>query len=620
MINLERIVGMISKSKTSTVKAGVSTHRDPQLHKQICASLFGKNGENLFQLISKSKIMFSVEPGKSDVKVIAANDEKLQKAKQLVSREIKEIRMKLDSPPLPQEATKETTLPKDPTGPSVKVEIPTHADLRLHDSICMDLFGPSGENLSRIIAESKIIFSVKPGKNEVQVTAANPESLEKAKELVTQEIQLIMNNLESGRPRQPSSPPRFKEKIAIEDAEPREIVGILIGRKGSNIGNISQQIGCHIKLTPHDGCIEVDVMDENKLEQAVALIKNDIQKIYKRKKKFTESVSIGNLDQSMILRLLIGRGGEMIRRTEESVGCSTRVDKHEPGYIVVEVEEEDKLAKAVQLVKEDIQRHQLNSTREQKERPGQFKARVTVTSEIDPTFGNLIGAQGRNIKRLRKEVGATFTAYIVDDNTLEVTANDAGVLEKAVEVVNKEISKIQMDSDNWDKPVHKYKDMNWGKVFSGEMEPLGIFDESDLHKESERIECPMWDKLEAADKMERKRAYFVNEFDRMIALTEEGKLWQFPIDNDQGRPEEEDVTFDEHVFLEPLIEDFPKKGPIRHFMELVIAGLSKNPHMSVKEKHEHIDWYREYFTQNKHLMEEELGDLAKMAPQVPQQV
>lgn len=60
--------------------------------------------------------------------------------------------------------------------------------------------------------------------------------------------------------------------------------------------------------------------------------------------------------------------------------------------------------------------------------------------------------------------------------------------------------------------------------------------------------------------------------------------------------EEAKVPFHEHVFLEPQIEGWcPKKGPIRHFMELVCVGLSKNPFLTVKEKHEQIEWYHQYF-------------------------
>lgn len=65
--------------------------------------------------------------------------------------------------------------------------------------------------------------------------------------------------------------------------------------------------------------------------------------------------------------------------------------------------------------------------------------------------------------------------------------------------------------------------------------------------------------------------------------------------NAAGLDEEAQMSFEEHVFLEDQIKDFPERGPIRHFMELVLVGLSKNPHISVQRKHEHIEWFRQYF-------------------------
>ncbi|KAF4522048.1 hypothetical protein B566_EDAN004030 [Ephemera danica] len=72
-----------------------------------------------------------------------------------------------------------------------------------------------------------------------------------------------------------------------------------------------------------------------------------------------------------------------------------------------------------------------------------------------------------------------------------------------------------------------------------------------------------------------------------------------------GMEEESNIPFSEHVFLERHLEDWcPKRGPVRHFMELVCVGLSKNPYLTVEAKHEHMNWYREYFTQKQPLLEE----------------
>ncbi|KFQ35650.1 hypothetical protein N332_10755, partial [Mesitornis unicolor] len=93
-----------------------------------------------------------------------------------------------------------------------------------------------------------------------------------------------------------------------------------------------------------------------------------------------------------------------------------------------------------------------------------------------------------------------------------------------------------------------------------------------------------------------------NGFEEMIQWTKEGILWEFPIDNEAGM--EDDAEFHEHIFLEKHLEVFPKQGPIRHFMELVICGLSKNPYLSVKQKIEHIEWFHRYFEEKKELLQE----------------
>ncbi|NXR29674.1 RT31 protein, partial [Cinclus mexicanus] len=93
-----------------------------------------------------------------------------------------------------------------------------------------------------------------------------------------------------------------------------------------------------------------------------------------------------------------------------------------------------------------------------------------------------------------------------------------------------------------------------------------------------------------------------NGFEEMIQWTKEGILWEFPIDNEVGM--DDDAEFHEHIFLEKHLEGFPKEGPIRHFMELVICGLSKNPFLSVKQKVEHIEWFQKYFEEKKELLQE----------------
>ena len=72
-----------------------------------------------------------------------------------------------------------------------------------------------------------------------------------------------------------------------------------------------------------------------------------------------------------------------------------------------------------------------------------------------------------------------------------------------------------------------------------------------------------------------------------------------------GMDDEAKISFEEHVFLDHLIEDeevFPE-GPIKHFMDLVCTGLSKNPYITVERKHKCIEWYRDYFTAKKAIIQ-----------------
>lgn len=63
------------------------------------------------------------------------------------------------------------------------------------------------------------------------------------------------------------------------------------------------------------------------------------------------------------------------------------------------------------------------------------------------------------------------------------------------------------------------------------------------------------------------------------------------------------MHFSEHIFLETHLEGWcPDKGPIRHFMELVCVGLSKNPYVSVADKKDHILWFKEYFESKKDVL------------------
>ncbi|XP_060805397.1 small ribosomal subunit protein mS31 [Amyelois transitella] len=137
-------------------------------------------------------------------------------------------------------------------------------------------------------------------------------------------------------------------------------------------------------------------------------------------------------------------------------------------------------------------------------------------------------------------------------------------------------------------------------IFGGE--PLGIFKANEGNLGTK---LDVWDGLKQRELTLATSQPPANYFQKMILWTEQGKVWKFPINNEQGLEEEQTIPFTEHIFLDSHLEGWcPKKGPIRHFMELVCVGLSKNPFYTVQEKKDHIMWYKEYFESKKDLLTE----------------
>ncbi|KAL8575358.1 hypothetical protein ACOMHN_048651 [Nucella lapillus] len=158
------------------------------------------------------------------------------------------------------------------------------------------------------------------------------------------------------------------------------------------------------------------------------------------------------------------------------------------------------------------------------------------------------------------------------------------------------------------------------KLFQGP--GLGIFTSDDTAKApQEKVvevvaqpKASLWERVQQEQLETSSRRPPTNAFEELIQWTQEGKLWQFPINNEQGMEEEAQIVFHQHVFLEDQIRDFPRRGPIRHFMDLVLVGLAKNPFLTVQQKHQHIDWFRQYFREKEDVLKESLGQDGLIAP------
>lgn len=138
--------------------------------------------------------------------------------------------------------------------------------------------------------------------------------------------------------------------------------------------------------------------------------------------------------------------------------------------------------------------------------------------------------------------------------------------------------------------------------------PLGIFDDKKFIEQpsdsNSGAVLSTWSNLASRELRLSITQPSANIYEQLILWTEQGKLWRFPIDNEQDWHDEKKVDFTEHVFLEQHLEPWcPTDGPLRHFMELVCVGLSKNPYLTVEEKKEHIFWYENYFRSKRDVFE-----------------
>ncbi|KAF2363989.1 Mitochondrial 28S ribosomal protein S31 [Trinorchestia longiramus] len=141
-------------------------------------------------------------------------------------------------------------------------------------------------------------------------------------------------------------------------------------------------------------------------------------------------------------------------------------------------------------------------------------------------------------------------------------------------------------------------------------EPLNIFppmDDNSVTPSRPTPLLPTWEAQVARDLRICLARPPDSHFQELINWTEQGKIWQFPVNNELGMDAEEEakVGFQDHIFLERHLSPWcPKKGPIAHFMELVCVGLSKNPYITAQRKKETIFWYRDYFESKMKLLQE----------------
>lgn len=232
-----------------------------------------------------------------------------------------------------------------------------------------------------------------------------------------------------------------------------------------------------------------------------------------------------------------------------------------------------------------------------------------VTKKIAETIGG-------DVKKTEAELLSTFLGVRVDQKASSLSDIIGGLKVEKEEHPQRQPSRAQMVRAALEKSSQSVRPQRFTRRERKPTEvsivdlfgatPLNIFERASTAIDP----CTTWSSLEKKELRLAVTHPPRNYFEKMALWTEQGKVWKFPIDNEQGWEEEHKTDFTEHVMLEMHLDWCPQKGPIRHFMELVCVGLSKNNFLSAKEKRDHLIWYKEYFEGKKDMLGEllTLGD------------
>lgn len=171
------------------------------------------------------------------------------------------------------------------------------------------------------------------------------------------------------------------------------------------------------------------------------------------------------------------------------------------------------------------------------------------------------------------------------------------------------LNEIQGDAMNFDSlmdmKTKKEKDSNTIlkqlriKLLTGRIEPASLFNKKEVEKSRKSLKrlVPELEEFNKKAYLDFKMECFDDGYNKQYKnwlLNAHPKL---PTTNEEGqRHKDLDGHWSEHVFFHKYVDVFPE-GRIKTFMNAVSCGLSQNPFLSVDEKKEHLEFFRQYFSQ-----------------------
>ncbi|XP_021368557.1 vigilin-like [Mizuhopecten yessoensis] len=401
----------------------VLTHKDVEKHKKICGKIIGKGGQNIKYLLPKLGPNIRLDTITDGHIVVSGTDaEEIEKAVEILKQEVQNIEDEDDALPF-------------------RGKVSTDEDTDVHNKLCGKIFGKEGENINQLTSELGSSIRVhSPTAGHIVVAGRNAGEVERAVEILKQEVQNIKD--------EDDALPFTGKVLTDEDADfHRDICRRIIGKGGENIKQLTAELGPSIRLQIQKfGHILVSGTDAEKVERAVEILKQEVQRGYNKLGPFTEEVfTIEDAEKhSRICRIIIGKGGHKIKNLKAELGSDIDLTPIKNGYIVVSGTNAEMVGKAAEKIKLEVQRVKKMVVES-------FTEKVTTNEDGDihaKICGRLIGKGGCNLQLMKLNSGLNFHIDVPDISKtpyVYVYASSMQVLEKAVEVVKHRIETVRKE-------------------------------------------------------------------------------------------------------------------------------------------------------------------------------
>ncbi|XP_062602630.1 vigilin-like [Saccostrea cucullata] len=340
-----------------------------------------------------------------------------------------------------------------------------------------------------------------------------------------------------------------------------ELAQKVIGHKGETVKDIMEKTNCFLNFKPKLDGEELVIYGRNEedINSALAMVN--------KFKKQLPSMKRLQISRNAVLDLLTGKREELENKFGNQVKLVIRSGLFYGGKDSIPVTIDCKDSEILEEVKAEIE--ELGGT-------NWLEHKMIMQQEV---VKRVVGFRGQNIKEIMQQTNCyMYFTPTQDGEELSISGRTEEDVESAIAKVN-EYSKYSFTPERIGevrvpKQMPQFKDEdeellyrieealdkreiqitqkpNIPEDFSfSKVEPLKIWSKEDLKKpEPQDPTDNLWYQLEREEheRLVNNRVPY-NGFEEMIKLTREGKMWHYPIDNEQGIEEEKDVSFADHVF------------------------------------------------------------------------